>query len=443
MAQNRSLFILLTAIIATLVAIAAHPLIPEKVLSVVPNPDMEIIFALYGDSSEGGPSHSEWVGPEEDRVWRCRVEQEGTFVYCGMNIILSYEAVKGMDLTGYRAVDLRLNAEGHDKKVQFFMRHYDERYSTPEDHNSAQFNKFDFLPGELKAPIRLDFDELTLADWWSSQRELPRALRRPAFHNVVAIGIGYADTLEPGNYDVKIERIAFVGDWISAELWYLSILLFWLGGLSLGVLRQLHLLALKARRQRRSLDVLTHRNAALKQESERYKQLSSRDPLTGAYNRFGFEQRLSELLHYEEFHPLALILLDVDHFKHFNDTYGHDAGDEVLRQLVNLLNEHTREQDVLCRWGGEEFLLLCPGTTADNAARLAEKLRALIVEEKPEGSKVAYEASLTASFGVCQVGEGESYVDAFVRVDRALYSAKHQGRNRVILGEPVAELEPG
>ncbi len=380
---------------------------------------------------------AEWVGPEEDRLWRCRVEEEGTPVYCGMNILLSHDSLKGLDLTRYHTVKLRLRAEGHDRKVQFFMRHYDGRYSDPEDNNSAQFNKFDFLPGELDGSIYLRFEELTLADWWSSQRRLPRELRRPAFHNVIAIGIGYADTMEPGHYDVKIERIAFVGDWISAELWYLSILLFWLGGVAVGVLRRLRLLAVRARHQRRSLDVLTNRNEALKQESERYKQLSARDPLTGAYNRFGFEQRLAEMLHYEEFHPLSLILLDVDHFKQFNDNYGHDAGDKVLRQLVNLLDRHTRQQDVLCRWGGEEFLLLCPDTTAENAAHLAEKLRALIAEEDIE---MEPEITLTASFGVCQVAEGEPYVDAFARTDRALYSAKRGGRNQVILCEDFQPL---
>ncbi|WP_051235222.1 GGDEF domain-containing protein [Marinimicrobium agarilyticum] len=430
MAHNRSLLFLLAAIIGTLIAIVAHPLVPDRELSIVPEPDLDVIFALYGDSVEGGPSHSEWVGPEEDRLWRCRVEEEGTPVYCGMNIILSHDPLKGLDLTAYHAVDLRLHADGHDKKVQFFMRHYDERYSNPDDNNSAQFNKFDFLPGELDGSIHLHFEELNLADWWSRERLLPRELRRPAFHNVIAIGIGYSDAMTPGNYDVKIERISFVGDWISAELWYLSILLFWLAGLMIWALRRLRLLAVKARRQRRSLDLLTNRNESLKEESERYKHLSSRDPLTGAYNRYGFEQRLSELLHSEEFHPLALILLDVDHFKQFNDTYGHDVGDKVLRHLVNLLDRHTRQQDVLCRWGGEEFLLLCPATTVENAACLAEKLRSLIAEEGLKEEDI--EISLTASFGVCQLAEGESYVDAFVRADRALYSAKHQGRNRVV-----------
>lgn len=430
MSPNRSLSLLLCAIVATLLAVAVHPLLPAKEHSLIPHPDQQVIYALYADEAEGGPSHSEWVGPEEARHWRCRVEEGSEYNYCGMNIILATSENQGMDLTGYQAVELELEAEGHNKNVQFFMRHYDPHFSDPDDNNSAQFNKFDFLAGELDGTLRLGFEELTLADWWSANRELPRELRRPAFDNVIAIGIGYADALEPGNYDVHIKQARFVGEWVSAAAWYLSILLLWLVGLAVWGIRKLILLSRLARRHRRQLDLLANRNENLKHETDLYKQMSTRDPLTGAYNRFGFEQRLSQLIHQDEFQPISLILLDVDHFKDFNDTYGHDAGDKVLRQLVNLLDQHTRKQDVLCRWGGEEFLLLCPNTEAESAVVLAEKVRELIAHARIE---LDAEARLTASFGVCQVRVGEPYADAFVRTDRALYQAKHQGRNQVML----------
>ena len=101
-----------------------------------------------------------------------------------------------------------------------------------------------------------------------------------------------------------------------------------------------------------------------------------------------------------------------------------------FRSKHNLLDQHTRKQDVLCRWGGEEFLLLCPNTDATSAVVLAEKIRQLISEAPIEMEE---KLRLTASFGVCQVRAGEPYTDAFVRTDRALYKAKNQGRNRVML----------
>ncbi len=430
MSPRRSLYILLATIAVTLFAVLAHPLIPERQFSVIPHADSDMIFALYGDSMEGGPSHSEWVGPEENYHWRCRVEPEGDYVYCGMNIILSHDNLRGVDLTDFQAIELQLETVGHNKNVQFFMRHYDERYSNPDDNNSAQFNKIDIMGGELGGTQKIGFDELTLADWWSSSRKLPRELRRPAFHNVIAFGIGYSEALEPGNYDVVIKQARFVGPWVTAATWYLSILLLWLVGLGAWGVYQLVALSRIAKRHRRHLDILANRNESLKRETDRYKQLSIRDPLTGAYNRYGFEQRLAKMIHQDEYQPISLILLDVDHFKKFNDTYGHDAGDKVLRQLVNLLDQQTRKQDVLCRWGGEEFLLLCPNTDSHNAAVLAEKLRLMIAEARIEMNE---KIRLTASFGVCQIRAGEPYIDAFIRTDRALFQAKDQGRNRVML----------
>ncbi len=430
MSPSRSLHFLLVAIAITLLAVAAHPLIPERQHSLVPHADSTIILAPYGDAMQGGPSHSEWVGPEKDYHWRCRVEPEGDYVFCGINLLLSEDNLHGLDLTDFEAFELQLETPGHNQDVQFFMRHYDERYSNPDDNNSAQFNKFDIKAGELGGTLRIGFDELSLADWWSSARDLPRDLRRPAFHNVIAVGIGYAQHLEPGNYDVIIKEASFVGEWISAATWYLSILLIWLVGLGAWGIHRLVLLSRITRRHRRQLDILSNRNAQLKEETDRYKQLSTRDPLTGAYNRYGFEQRLSQMIHQNEFQPISLILLDVDHFKTFNDTYGHDAGDKVLRQLVNLLDQYTRKQDVLCRWGGEEFLLLCPNTDAKSAVVLAEKIRQLVSEARIEMDE---QVRLTASFGVCQIRAGEPYIDAFVRTDRALYQAKDQGRNRVML----------
>lgn len=439
MASRRALYSLLMAIALTLSAVALHPLIPERSYSLVPKGEGELVFNPYGDGMEGGPSHSEWVGPEEDYHWRCRVEPLGDYVYCGLNFLLSYDSLKGMDLTLYDAIELELKPVGHSERVQFFMRHYDERYSNPDDDNSAQFNKFDIMPTELDGRLRIAFDELTLADWWSGARQLPRALRRPLFHNVIAIGVSYSEPLAPGNYDIVIQRARFVGEWISAATWYLSILLLWLLGLSLWGVHRLLQLARVARRHRRQLDVLAYRNQALKQETAHYKQLSTRDALTGAYNRFGFEQCLSQVLHDVDSHPLSLILLDVDHFKAFNDQYGHDAGDNVLQLIVGVIDQHTRQDDILCRWGGEEFLLLCPNTQADSAVLLAEKLRALIAQTAID---VDEPVRLTASFGVCQIRVGEPYVNAFVRTDRALYHAKGQGRNRVILCSPSEGRRP-
>jgi diguanylate cyclase (GGDEF)-like protein len=124
--------------------------------------------------------------------------------------------------------------------------------------------------------------------------------------------------------------------------------------------------------------------------------------------------------------PLALILIDIDHFKTINDTHGHMAGDAVLRAFASLLQKHIREGDTLARWGGEEFAIILPQNNTDQAAIIAEKLKTII--EKHAFSDVR---NLTASFGVAEVFPEESDDATMRRVDSALYRAKANGRNRV------------
>ncbi|OYZ58055.1 MAG: hypothetical protein B7Y17_06170, partial [Sulfuricurvum sp. 24-42-5] len=163
----------------------------------------------------------------------------------------------------------------------------------------------------------------------------------------------------------------------------------------------------------------------LHQEMQR---IATIDKLTGIYNRHKFE----ELMIFEmersrrSGEPLSLILIDIDNFKNVNDTYGHDIGDEVLKYLVKIIQDHIRQMDIFARWGGEEFLLLSPSTDLDKAQLLAEKLRQAV--EKADFPKVL---RITISEGVSSFGEKESFDEVFKRVDRGLYWAKEHGRNQV------------
>lgn len=125
-------------------------------------------------------------------------------------------------------------------------------------------------------------------------------------------------------------------------------------------------------------------------------------------------------------HALSLAMIDLDHFKAVNYTHGHDAGDDVLRDLADILRGICRPRDLPCRWGGEEFVWLTPETDLDGAAQVAERLRVNI--EAHEFAKVG---TLTASMGIAQALLGESAEEMDKRADEALYRAKDSGRNRV------------
>lgn len=163
-------------------------------------------------------------------------------------------------------------------------------------------------------------------------------------------------------------------------------------------------------------------------EYQRALQSALIDPLTGVNNRVAMEVVLKRELELARRRgtPLAVILLDVDFFKDTNDRFGHHAGDQVLVALAQLIGKGIRKTDVAARWGGEEFLVLCPETAAEGASRVADKLRAEIAAHRfgRIGGK-------TASFGVADILPDDSAESLLRRADRALYAAKGAGRNAV------------
>jgi len=131
--------------------------------------------------------------------------------------------------------------------------------------------------------------------------------------------------------------------------------------------------------------------------------------------------------------------VDLDHFKAVNDQRGHDAGDRVLQKVAELLLRNTRSSGKVGRWGGEEFVLICPATAPQDAVELADRLRGIIAATtfEPDDPLV-----VTASFGVATLHPGERFADAFKRADTALYRAKSMGRNQVASAELADEGHP-
>ncbi|NCD12292.1 MAG: GGDEF domain-containing protein [Epsilonproteobacteria bacterium] len=167
------------------------------------------------------------------------------------------------------------------------------------------------------------------------------------------------------------------------------------------------------------------------------KQESITDALTGLRNRRYFDQRISEEVALSTRYklPLTLMLIDVDHFKKINDTYGHTVGDEVLQTLSKIIQNVVRDSDIVARYGGEEIVIITPNTTKEEAAILAERLR-----EKVEQTKVATIATMqevvqvTISIGLCSLSPIITDKEALLEEsDQSLYLAKKYGRNRVVV----------
>ncbi|WP_237396900.1 GGDEF domain-containing protein [Okeania sp. KiyG1] len=162
---------------------------------------------------------------------------------------------------------------------------------------------------------------------------------------------------------------------------------------------------------------------------------SIRDPLTGLFNR----RYLEEFLNRETYRairtekPIGIIMIDVDHFKRFNDEFGHAAGDIILKNLGSFLKQNVRDYDIACRYGGEELIMILPGSSLESTAKRAEQIRKEIKQLSVEYDGILL-SSITVSLGVaCFPEHGKTGEKVIQAADAALYQAKYEGRNRVVV----------
>ncbi|MCX8021562.1 MAG: GGDEF domain-containing protein [Syntrophorhabdaceae bacterium] len=173
---------------------------------------------------------------------------------------------------------------------------------------------------------------------------------------------------------------------------------------------------------------LEKKNIQLKEALNTVKRIMNKDHLTGILNRRAFEKALKREISFAIRHklPLSLVIVDIDHFKKINDTYGHETGDLVLKRFAKTLEKYIREEDILGRIGGEEFVLLLPNTDVKHALYASERIRQKVERLKISGIK----GNITASFGITELSPSDDMKSLLKRADDALYEAKRNGRNR-------------
>jgi diguanylate cyclase (GGDEF)-like protein len=189
------------------------------------------------------------------------------------------------------------------------------------------------------------------------------------------------------------------------------------------------------RRQQYLLNTLARQNQELDSLNKEFREMAIRDGLTGLFNHRYAKERLDE-----EFdrslrfgRELTVLFMDLDHFKFFNDTHGHQAGDEILQILAGLMMKNVRESDTLARWGGEEFIVIAPETSEEEGGVLAEKIRKAVAEHAfPHADKQPL-GMVSLSIGMSSRSEQTENAEKLLRfADDAVYAAKDSGRNRTI-----------
>ncbi|NMA98566.1 MAG: GGDEF domain-containing protein [Phyllobacteriaceae bacterium] len=184
--------------------------------------------------------------------------------------------------------------------------------------------------------------------------------------------------------------------------------------------------------------------AALQRDLDDVRRESMLDPLTKIANRKSFDEGLVEAMDEatETGTPLSLMLLDIDHFKNFNDTFGHQTGDQVLRLVAMTLKSNIKGKDLAARYGGEEFVAILPYTDLKGAVIVAENIRKAIqakeLLKRSTGEKLG---RISASFGVASLWPNDNVTSFIERADRCLYAAKHAGRNRVVSETELVEID--
>ena len=370
------------------------------------------------DHSDGG--NSVCTVSVEEGMWKFRydIRPGVSWAFCGMNISnLGSDSSGGIDLSGYSTAVVDI-AEfgGTNKSLQMTLKTMDPAVYKEGDNVSLKYQTLEFFPPrDSVSRSTMPFNSFSIPSWWVSRYRVPVEHLDRDRHDVREIEFLTSSGLAViGSGTIGIRRIELHGKWITREhllqLILGTILVYVFGSLAYRLFRSMR----------------TER--LLRQRQERLQELANIDPLTGALNRRGLDAALCGLrlrANQAKDHSLGVLMLDLDHFKSVNDTWGHDAGDAVLAKTTAVIREFLRDDNLLSRWGGEEFLVVIADIPIDRLRLLAEKIRQKVERE------VRWEnRSVTVSIGLSH-GRMERFADLAKFADEALYEAKEHGRNQV------------
>lgn len=428
------------AIIITVGVMVAHYLLPPK--RIVIHPDSDNAMTIYSDNEWGGESTVAWLSEPETR-WLCVLKRSPAHPVCGLSVHWNDTDRKYIDAHGFTSLKVTMRYKGPAHTLRIYMRNFDGRHGIREDRDTHKFMYVnipanDFGDFNKSYTTEISLTEFQVADWWRDEFKVDRNNAKPQFDHITSFGVDFPFPQVMGEHTIELERVELVGTWVKAEVLYLGIILTWLMTLFVETTWRMYRWRKLANENLRQVKDLTDYARSLRERSEKYRELSHIDSLTEVYNRYGFMQTLKSLFGKGTLNG-SLMIIDIDHFKSVNDSYGHVQGDQILFETAQLFSNNIRKSDIFARWGGEEFVLLVPRYDLSQATALSEKLRLLIekheftVAEGADSQKAETEAiKITVSIGLTSFSRLDSLNSAFIRADEALYSAKSSGRNRIV-----------
>jgi diguanylate cyclase (GGDEF)-like protein len=417
--ENRSLFLEKFAgalLLLTILAIIWFRVGANTSLLIVPGKNWQAVFV--SDLRNGGNSTGKLEYTDSSVILHYSIQQGYEYPYAAIE--LYPPGKESINLAVYDSIVIRSRfLDTPSQQVRLYLRNFNPVYSKTSNDNagdasyagvSLKYNEIQYNPAIQNYPARFHTLDLRVPSWWVSQMNVTHEQARVELNNIQFIEINTPPNVQPGDQGrFEIVSIEFRGKAVSSEAMYRLLLGIWL----ISVLGAIFLRML-------------YTSKILKQKDLKTKKLENdvqTDPLTGALNRRGIRQYLHNLqLNQED--QYSIIILDIDNFKLINDQIGHDAGDQVLQNLVQMIKENIRSTDAIGRWGGEEFLLLSPGCTLQKAIEKTESIRAHFAQKK---------LGATCSFGISQCSSPSpiAFEAAVKKADQALYRAKNNGKDRI------------
>ena len=416
----------LSAGILTVLALIAQRYMPPKVITLHPNP--ATVSTLYGQPRDDGLS-AKWVD-EEKKVFTCEFAPKDPYS-CGYALAIASDGITGLNLTHYEGLNILFHYQGNAPEIRLSVRNYNAEQNDARDPaQSAKFMSVLIRTKDLNSPAFVRLTEFGVAEWWVREFDVWREHSAPDFGNVISLGV---DFVSRSTNTVTIEKIEAVGVWIRKETFYLSLIAMWMALILWEGFIKIYAMYRDSRSASQRIDKLIADYKKLEVEKREFESLSITDALTGVMNRTGIQQFLEKLFKGNfDRGQTGLLMFDIDHFKNINDSFGHTAGDEVIRRTAATLLEGLRDTDVAGRYGGEEFAVILIDTDATGAKVVAERLRTKI-----EAASVPFEQhviNFTISLGIAElspkISDPTMWIDT---ADRGLYNAKRSGRNQSII----------
>ncbi len=430
--------LIFTLFLLTVLAIVLHWKFGEqKILRINPN---QYQFLATNDQYQKGESTSSITQKHDVIELNCELinSENYPWPYCGVAIrINELDMLKGLDLSDYHTarLDIDFVRLDSDEKptLRFYLRNYNPAYSTPDNEYTLKYNGLDYRQADYDEPLVVPLKNLQVLTWWLVDNSIPIEHSGPEFNNITLIEFATGSGAGAGKYLMRINSIEFVGHYIKSET-----LMFWLLMIWISLALLFSVMQINESRRRIALsevrrEHLNSLNQTLVQQNIEFAEQAHRDALTGAMNRHAIREWLESEFDsvIKNAQDLSVIYLDIDHFKRVNDQYGHKMGDDILREFSIVIMTELRASDRFVRWGGEEFVIFCPGNNLKRTYMLAERLR-----QKVELHPWLHGDVLTVSMGVTQMKD-ETALDMITRADDLLYRAKHEGRNQVVTEDGV------